>query len=44
MKEKDSKKSKVHTRYKTKDGKAIPGTTTIVGLLAKPQLIVWANG
>ena len=43
MKEKDSKKSKVHTRYKLKDGTAIPGTTTITGLLAKPQLIVWAN-
>lgn len=34
---------KAHTRYKTDDGVKVPGVTTVLGLLAKPQLIVWAN-
>jgi predicted RecB family nuclease len=34
---------KGRTVYKNKAGKVLPGTTTIVGLLAKPQLIAWAN-
>lgn len=34
---------KAHTRYKTDDGIKVPGVTTVLGLLAKPQLIVWAN-
>lgn len=37
------KGAKAHTRYKTSDGKAVPGVTTVTGLLAKPQLIKWAN-
>lgn len=35
--------TKAHIRYKTKDGRQVPGTTTILGVLAKPQLIKWAN-
>jgi len=36
-------KSRAHIRYKNAEGKLVPGTTTVTGLLAKPQLIVWAN-
>jgi hypothetical protein len=43
MKEKISIKSKAHTVYKLSDGSRVPGTTTITGLRAKPQLIGWAN-
>ena len=35
--------SKAHIRYKTSDGKVVPGATTITGLLNKPYLIRWAN-
>lgn len=35
--------SKAHIRYKTSDGKVVPGATTITGLLNKPYLIKWAN-
>ncbi|MBR5094117.1 MAG: hypothetical protein IK095_03395 [Oscillospiraceae bacterium] len=35
--------SKAHVRYKTSDGKIVPGATTITGLLNKPFLIRWAN-
>jgi len=35
-------KNKVHTRYKLEDGTPIAGTTTIIGILAKPALINWA--
>jgi len=35
--------SKAHIRYKTSDGKIVPGATTITGLLNKPYLIRWAN-
>ncbi|NVM22878.1 MAG: hypothetical protein HWN68_13985 [Desulfobacterales bacterium] len=41
--EKVGNKVKAHIRYKNREGKAIPGTTTITGLLAKPALIKWAN-
>jgi hypothetical protein len=37
------KVSKVHTIYKTADGKRVPGVTTILGELNKPALIKWAN-
>ena len=37
------KVSKAHIRYKTADGKVVPGATTITGLLNKPYLIKWAN-
>jgi len=36
-------KTKAHVRYRDSSGNIVPGVTTIVGLLAKPQLIVWAN-
>ena len=36
-------KTEAHIRYKNKEGKIIPGATTVVGLLNKPQLIIWAN-
>ena len=35
--------SKAHVVYKTKDGRRVPGATTITGLRAKPYLITWAN-
>ena len=35
--------SKAHIRYKTSEGKVVPGATTITGLLNKPYLIKWAN-
>jgi len=43
MKEAISNKVKAHTRYKLKDGTIVPGVTTIVNLLDKPQLKLWAN-
>ena len=36
-------KAKAHIRYKTSDGKGVPGATTITGLLNKPHLVTWAN-
>ena len=38
-----SKASKAHIRYKDKDGKIVPGVTTILGIIAKNGLIKWAN-
>lgn len=35
--------AKAHRRYKTSDGKIVPGATTITGLLNKPYLVKWAN-
>lgn len=42
-KEKTTKKVKQHTVYKLACGKRVPGTTTFLGVLAKPALIGWAN-
>ena len=42
-KEKESKKTKAHIRYKLADGSTVPGVTTVLGLLDKPALKVWAN-
>ncbi|MBP5720393.1 MAG: PD-(D/E)XK nuclease family protein [Bacteroidales bacterium] len=42
-KDKLKKVSKAHIRYKTSDGKVVPGATTITGLLNKPYLVRWAN-
>jgi hypothetical protein len=39
-----NKKNTVHTVYRNKEKKRIPSVTTITGLLAKPQLLPWANG
>jgi len=36
-------KTEAHIRYRNKEGKIVPGATTIVNLLAKPALIIWAN-
>ena len=36
-------KTKAHIRYKTQDGKVVPGVTTVLGLLNKPALVNWAN-
>ncbi len=36
------KKNRPHTIYKV-DGKRVPGTTTVTGIMAKPALIGWAN-
>jgi len=38
-----TKRTKVHTRYYLSDGPRVPGVTTILGVLAKPALIPWAN-
>lgn len=38
------KSFKAHQRYKTKDGKIVPGVTTVLGILNKPALVKWANG
>ena len=35
--------TKGHTRYRTSDNRIVVGVTTVVGLLAKPALIHWAN-
>ena len=36
-------KTGAHVRYRTSNNDIVPGVTTITGLLAKPQLIIWAN-
>lgn len=42
-KEKTTGRVRAHTRYKTRDGKIVPGVTTIIGVLNKPALVRWAN-
>ena len=37
-----SEKEKIHIQYINSNGIKVPGTTTILGLLAKPALIYWA--
>jgi hypothetical protein len=37
------KGTKAHIRYYTSDKQLVPGATTVLGLLAKPALIPWAN-
>ena len=34
---------KPHQKYHTKDGILVPGVTTVLGVLAKPALVPWAN-
>jgi len=36
-------KTKAHIRYKLAGGSIVPGVTTVLGLLAKPALVPWAN-
>jgi len=38
----NGKKVRVHTIYRNKEGKRVPGVTTALGLLNKPALIHWA--
>lgn len=38
-----AKRSRSHTKYFAKDGTLLPGVTTILGVLAKPALVPWAN-
>ncbi len=38
-----AKGARQHTVYKTADGTRVPGVTTVLGVLAKPALIPWAN-
>lgn len=37
------KKSKAHIRYQLADGTKVPGVTTVLNILNKPALIIWAN-
>ena len=32
-----------HVVMKNKDGKRVPSVTTVLGVMAKPQLVYWAN-
>jgi len=41
--EKSGKRVKAHVSYFNKEGKRLPGTTTILGVLNKPLLVPWAN-
>jgi len=36
-------KTKAHIRYRLADKTIVPGVTTVLGLLAKPALVPWAN-
>lgn len=36
-------KTKAHTQYYLNTGDLIPGVTTVLGILAKPALVKWAN-
>lgn len=36
-------KAKAHQKYFTKDGILVPGVTTVLQILNKPFLLVWAN-
>lgn len=38
-----SKKAKAHQKYVTTDGRPCVGVTTVLGVMAKPALIPWAN-
>lgn len=43
MAEKVLNKTKAHQSYRKSDGTRVPGVTTVLGVLAKPALIAWAN-
>lgn len=38
-----STRSHAHTQYRLADGTRVPSVTTILGIVAKPALIAWAN-
>ena len=37
------RKSMAHVIYKLEDGTKVPGVTTVLGILNKPALVIWAN-
>lgn len=39
----NNSRTKAHTQYYLNTGDAIPGVTTVLGILAKPALVSWAN-
>lgn len=43
MKEQVTKRNRAHITYKLANGTAVPGVTTVLGVLNKPALIKWAN-
>lgn len=43
LEETSAKKAKTHTVYKNSEGKRIPGTTTVIGVMEKPALYRWHN-
>jgi predicted RecB family nuclease len=43
MLEKSGRKVKAHIIYQNKEGQRIPGTTTVINVLSKPNLVPWAN-
>lgn len=38
-----ARRAKVHTVYRLADGTKVPGVTTVLGVINKPQLVKWAN-
>jgi len=36
-------RAKAHQRYRLGDGTQVPGVTTVLGVINKPQLVKWAN-
>ena len=42
MAEETKRKTRIHTVYKTQEGKRVPSVTTILGILNKPALLTWA--
>ena len=36
-------RAKAHQRYRLGDGAQVPGVTTVLGIINKPQLVKWAN-
>ena len=38
------RRSQAHQRYKNREGKIVPGVTTVLGIINKPALVAWANG
>lgn len=43
MAETITKRNRAHITYKLASGTAVPGVTTILGILNKPALVKWAN-
>ncbi len=38
-----AQRSRAHQRYRLTDGTIVPGVTTVLGIINKPQLVKWAN-